>query len=100
MKLETAISEDSPESSNILHQLSDKIDIPPDALMTLKQVAQILGITEHCLTSNRKNWKEILPRIQFNGRLIRYRKSDVLKLIAEGHLLSLGKPQETKESNA
>jgi hypothetical protein len=100
MNLETAISEDSLESSNASHQFTDKTDIPPDALMTMKQVAQVLGVTEHCLISNRKNWKEILPRIQFNGRLIRYRKSDVLKLIAEGHLLSLGKPQEIKESNA
>ena len=59
--------------------------IPLDMLMTRREVAQLLRITEHCLTSNREKWKHVLPRIEMDGsNIIRYRRSDVLHLIEGG----------------
>ncbi len=60
-------------------------DIPLDTLMTRREVAQLLLITEHCLTSNREKWKHVLPRIEMEGsNIIRYRRSDVMRLIEGG----------------
>jgi hypothetical protein len=66
-------------------------NIPEDALMTRTQVARILGISVECLSKNRERWRERLPRVELNPRVIRYHKDAVLKLISTGH--SLASPQ-------
>jgi hypothetical protein len=60
--------------------------IPIDMLMTRKEVAQTLRITTHCLNSHKEKWKEVLPRIEMaDSSIIRYRRSDVMRLIEQGY---------------
>jgi hypothetical protein len=85
MNLETMKEEDLRDSSSLSHQSIKNTNILSDALLTRKQVAQILHITEHCLTTNTEKWKHVLPRIKMEGsNIIRYRKSDVVRLIEMG----------------
>lgn len=82
--------------SSLSHQSIENTDtdILSDALLTRKQVAQILHIIEHCLTTNREKWKHVLPRIKMEGsNIIRYRKSDVVRLIEMGQCPSI-QPKE------
>ena len=68
----------SDSSPNALTSTSTE-SIPAHLLMTRREVAQTLRISIHCLSSN----------------IVRYRRSDVLRLIEEGY-----KPfssEETKE---
>ena len=54
--------------------------------MTRKEVAKLLRITEHYLSSHREKWKEVLPRLEMEGsNIIRYRRSDVMRLIEQGY---------------
>lgn len=76
------------EAHSSFSQNTETTDIPLDTLMTRREVAQLLRITEHCLTSNRKKWKHVLPRIEMEGsNIIRYRRSDVMRLIEGGSTL-------------
>lgn len=60
--------------------------IPIDPLMTRREVAQFLRITERCLSSHRETWKKILPRIVMeDSNIVRYRRSDVIRLIERGY---------------
>lgn len=76
----------SKEEANLsFSQDTANTGIPLDTLMTRREVAQLLRITEHCLTSNREKWKHVLPRIEMEGsNIIRYRRSDVMRLIEGG----------------
>jgi len=76
----------SKEEANLsFSQDTANTDIPLDKLMTRREVSQLLRITEHCLTSNREKWKHVLPRIEMEGsNIIRYRRSDVMRLIEGG----------------
>lgn len=94
MNLETMKEEDLRDSSSLSHQNIENTDILSGALLTRKQVAQILHITEHCLTTNREKWRHVLPRIKMEGsNVIRYRKSDVVRLIEMGQCPSI-QPKE------
>lgn len=85
MNLETMKEEALNALSSLSHQSIENTDILSDALLTRKQVAQILHITEHCLTTNREKWKHVLPRLKMEGsNVIRYRKIDVVRLIEMG----------------
>ena len=65
---------------------TDDTDIPRDALLTRKDVADILKVDPHTLSTNRKKWEDVLPMIRFKGsNIIRYRRSDVLRLIEQGY---------------
>ncbi len=76
------ISDSKPDTSG----LSSTSPIPLDMLMTRKEVAQTLRITTHCLNSHKEKWKEVLPRIEMaESSIIRYRRSDVLRLIEQGY---------------
>ena len=76
----------SKEEANLsFSQDTANTGIPLDTLMTRREVAQLLRITEHCLTSNREKWKHVLPRIEMEGsNIIRYRRSDVMRLLEGG----------------
>ena len=76
------ISDSTPDASG----LSSTSPIPLDMLMTRKEVAQTLRITTHCLNSHKEKWKEVLPRIEMaDSSIIRYRRSDVMRLIEQGY---------------
>jgi hypothetical protein len=65
---------------------TDDTDIPRDTLLTRKDVADILKVDPHTLSTNRKKWEDVLPMIRFKGsNIIRYRRSDVLRLIEQGY---------------
>ena len=55
---------------------------PLDSMLTSQDVCDLLKINRHTLSTNRKIWADILPPIRFKGsNLIRYRRSDVQKLV-------------------
>ena len=100
----------SPDASNSSPDISDSTPdasgspstspIPLDMLMTRKEVAQTLRITTHCLNSHKEKWKEVLPRIEMaDSSIIRYRRSDVLRLIEQGYkpFSSDGQTEETHD---
>ncbi len=65
---------------------TDDTDIPRDTLLTRKDVADILKVDPHTLSTNRKKWEDVLPMIRFKGsNIIRYRRSDVMRLIEQGY---------------
>jgi len=65
-----------------ISQNIENINTDLDALLTSKDVCSLLKINPHTLSTNRKIWSDILPPIRFKGsNLIRYRKSDVMRLI-------------------
>ncbi len=76
---------DTEEANLSLSQDASKANLPFDVLMTRREVAQLLRVTEHCLSSNREKWKCVLPRIEMEGsNIIRYRRSDVMRLLEGG----------------
>ena len=78
------ISDSTPDTSPSTSPST--LSIPLNTLMTRKEVAQLLRITEHCLSSHRDKWKEVLPRIEMEGsNIIRYRRRDVMRLIEQGY---------------
>ena len=79
------ISDSTPDASPSTSTASTA-PIPVDLLMTRREVAQTLRITTHCLSDNREKWKHVLPRIEMEGsNIIRYRRSDVMRLIEQGY---------------
>jgi len=82
-------SDSSPDISGSIPETSNPLSIasiPLDMLMTRKEVAQTLRITTHCLNSHKEKWKEVLPRIEMaDSSIIRYRRSDVMRLIEQGY---------------
>lgn len=81
-------SDSSPDISDSIPDVSNPpstSSIPLNTLMTRREVAQLLRITEHCLSFNRAKWNKVLPRIEMEGsNIIRYRRSDVMRLIEQG----------------
>ena len=64
---------------------SPEVTLPLDPMMTSQDVCDLLKINRHTLSTNRKIWADILPPIRFKGsNLIRYRRSDVMRLIEGG----------------
>lgn len=66
-----------------------------DGLLTRKQVAHLLQMNPHVLSTRRKELEEILPIIRIKGsKLTRYRKSDVMRLIEGGCMPASSKDSE------
>lgn len=66
-----------------------------DGLLTRKQVAHLLQMNPHVLSTRRKELENILPIIRIKGsKLTRYRKSDVMRLIEGGGLPAASKDSE------
>lgn len=53
-------------------------------LITRSQLAKILKISVHTLSIRQKELELALPLVRLNSRVIRYRLSDVQKLIDQG----------------
>jgi len=53
-------------------------------LMTRSQLAKILKISVHTLSMRQKELEHVLPVVKLNSRVIRYKLSDVQKLIEQG----------------
>ena len=85
---ETPQSDDKSLQSFCINEnnTTDDTDIPHDILLTRKDVADILKVDPHTLSTNRKKWEDILPMIRFKGsNIIRYRRNDVMRLIEQGY---------------
>ena len=67
-------------------------------LIKRKEAARLLGV--HPETVRRWQYKKLLPAIQFNSRTTRYRREDVLRLIAEATVGNLERPNQRKPVNA
>ena len=68
-----------------IYQNPENINTDLDALLTSKEVCKLLKIDPHTLSTNRKIWSDILPPLRFKGsNLIRYRRSDVMRLLEGG----------------
>ena len=55
-------------------------------LLTIGQVAEFLQISPANLTRKRKAWEKSLPPLRLSSNIVRYRRSDVLKFLEQGHV--------------
>ena len=55
------------------------------SLLTIRQVAALLQISPATLARKRKAWEKSLPPLRLSSNIVRYRRSDVLKFLEQGH---------------
>lgn len=63
---------------------SEKI-LTEHLLLTIRQVAELLQISPATLARKRKAWEKALPPLRLSSNIVRYRRSDVLKFLEQGH---------------
>ena len=78
--------QNTPEVNDPLSSDSSKCEDLLLKLITRSELAQILKISEHTLAVRRKELEHVLPMVKLNDRVIRYKLSDVQKLIEQGGL--------------
>ena len=54
-------------------------------LFTIGQIAELLQISPATLARKRKVWEKSLPPLRLSSNIVRYRRSDVLKFLEQGH---------------
>jgi hypothetical protein len=82
--------QDTPEMNDPisldLQQDEGSLDSSLPKLITRSELAKILKVSEHTLAVRRKELEHVLPMVKLNDRVIRYKLSDVQKLIERGGL--------------